>query len=333
MTSTNSSERRREDLTEIKGIGEATERWLNRSLDVWTYADLAARSTDEIEAGMKASGRSAPRSRIEQWLVRARELAGGPTDTPMRGEEYEGEQVPEKSDSKREQESWKPFATFVVEFQSRRLEGGTEEQRTVCQQHETAREETWFGVDCERACDWMLKQMGEQLRGMPEEELSAQPPTVDVSSAATNSVSVEAQSQAETPAALEITCVRAFQPKQSKSPRAVATAGENFSGTVSHKEPVSFELDFQLEGPDAIDLSKSRSRFSAEVYAYNRTTSTNQHLVVTDAGSTVSGELSYTMVLPESMLPTGTYRLDCFATLEGATAAKGYLKVPFLRVA
>ncbi|MCK4471724.1 MAG: hypothetical protein KAW49_08045, partial [Anaerolineae bacterium] len=73
----NSSYREDEDLTVIKGIGPARQQWLRESFNVRTYGDLAVLSADEIESRLKAEGRIASRSEIEQWIARAQELAAG----------------------------------------------------------------------------------------------------------------------------------------------------------------------------------------------------------------------------------------------------------------
>ena len=53
MTTTKSNEIQHDDLTVIKGIGEATQRWLREELKVFRLKDLAALSVDEIEAALR----------------------------------------------------------------------------------------------------------------------------------------------------------------------------------------------------------------------------------------------------------------------------------------
>lgn len=334
MTQTKSSQRRHDILSAIKGIGEATERSLNESLGVRTYEDLAACSIDDIEAGLKSSGRNTSRNQIEEWLAQARELAGIPTRLPRRGERPGREQESAERQSEFGEVGWKPIATFVVEFQSRTDGNGVEEQRTMCQQHETAKEETWPGIDCQRTCEWMLAQIEEHPTPLSEERPSLEMPTVAVPvSAATEEPSADARSAGSPPVTVEVTQVRAFQPLESETPRAVATAGGSFSGVVTGDEPVSFEVSFQIAGPAAMEIAECYSGFTAEVFAINRRNSVRERFSAPGPGSITVNESSYTMVLPESTLPSGMYRLECIATLEGAPPAKGYLNVPFLRVA
>ena len=67
----NLSDNSLDDLTMIKGIGPARQRWLKESLDVRTFGDLAALSADEIESRLKADRQIASRETIEAWIAQA----------------------------------------------------------------------------------------------------------------------------------------------------------------------------------------------------------------------------------------------------------------------
>jgi hypothetical protein len=334
MTPTKSSERRHDDLSAIKGIGEATERSLNEALGVRTYDDLADCSVDAIEAALKSSGRNTSRNQIEEWLVQARELAGVPARSARHEKRSGHEQRASEPEPVLGEASWEPLATFVVEFQSRTDANGIEERRTACQQHETAKEETWPGIDCERTCEWMLAQIEERREPMLDQTaVIERPGPASSASAAAEESSVDVVATGSPPVTVEVTQVRAFQPLDSETPRAVATAGENFSGVVARDEPVSFEVAFRIAGPSASEIAGSYSGFTAEVFAINRRNANRERISAPEPGSITVNDSSYTMVLPESTLPSGMYRLECIAILEGAHPAKGYLEVPFLRVA
>jgi hypothetical protein len=334
MTSTKSSERRHDDLSAIKGIGEATQRSLNEALGVRTYEDLATCSINVIEAELKSSGRNTSRNQIEEWLAQARELAGAPIRSMRREERPGREREAVEPQPALGEAHWKPIATFVVEFQSRTDASGIEERRTACQQHETAREQTWPGIDCERTCEWMLAQIEAHPKPVLDQLPTPEMPTPAESPfAAPERPSAGARSASSPPVTVEVTGVRAFQPLESETPRAVATAGGNFSGVVTPDEPVSFEVAFQIGGPTATEIADSYSGFTAEVFAVNRRNATRERIFAPGPGSIAVNESSYTMVLPELTLPSGMYRLECIATLVGVHPAKGYLEVPFLRVA
>jgi hypothetical protein len=70
----NTSNKKRDDLTEINGIGPVRQEWLRESLDVYTFRDLAVLSVDEIESRLKTEGKIISRSEIEAWIDQAQEL-------------------------------------------------------------------------------------------------------------------------------------------------------------------------------------------------------------------------------------------------------------------
>ena len=156
----------RDDLTVIPGIGPVRQRWLREALGVETYEDLAAFSADELEARMKAAGRSVSRSDIERWIGEAQRLASPePTEA---GDELVGNEAPEEAAP--EEEKWRPFASFVVEYQKRE-EG--EERRTTVHHMEEDKDASWPEIVRIELCQWMLEQIGEPAPDL-EEEMRAQ---------------------------------------------------------------------------------------------------------------------------------------------------------------
>lgn len=131
---------------------------------------------------------------------------------------------------------------------------------------------------------------------------------------------------------IEIIRVAAFQPERSTTPRSHADAGEKFTGTLSHAQPVVFEVTLKLGGERARERAISLSRFEIEVYAYNRSTSVGECIIAVERGCVQAGSLSYAMKLPAMRLASGTYRLECTVGLDNAPSAKGYIEIPYLRV-
>ena len=321
-------DKRTDDLTSIKGIGNATARSL-RKLEVRSFQDLATLSVDEVEAGLKrSSGRSIPRKQIKGWLAQARELA---PSAPSQVKASNGHGNAEKSKRSR-RGKWKPFATFVVEFQAREGGEGVEKRRTVCQQHETAKERKWPGLEGPRLAEWMLKQIDEEIEES-EQQAEVAAPRAD-SSTEKEEPSFEAQpasneETADLPVTMEITQIRMSQPPSGAS-RLIATSDEGFGGVLRSGEPVLFELSLELGGPAATEIARSRTRFNAEIYAHNRSTAADMNL--SEPSFTREGQLSYTAVLPAAELERGAYRLDCLATLDANPRHQSYLRVPVIRV-
>src|SRR5215203_3207972 len=95
-----------DDLTQIKGIGHSTQQWLRETFAIYEYQDLAELSATELEQKLKADGKIASRSRIEQWLIQAVDLDKTTTT-----------EKPAVDEITRSTASWKRVATFVVVFE------------------------------------------------------------------------------------------------------------------------------------------------------------------------------------------------------------------------
>lgn len=143
-----------DDLTTIKGIGESRQIWLRERFHVNTFADLAALSADTLEAQLKAEGKPISRQTIEGWILQAGQLA----------------QQPEDDTAKRETSAlteWRPFATFVIEFQQRMTESETEEVQITTHYIEkdrtnnlvTKETKEWPQFEQAAIFNWMLAQI------------------------------------------------------------------------------------------------------------------------------------------------------------------------------
>lgn len=323
-----------DDLKMIKGIGEATEHWLNESLGIYNYEQLAACPKSKIETKLKALGRTTGLNQLDEWISQARILA---SNAHHRAETTDIEVASKEATNS--DDNWEPYATFVVEFMSRKAADDSLEHRILCQQNETAKEEAWSGIKVKQLCQWMLSQIEVDNTLQPE---NSETQVDQKSSATADSPPVSAipepsenvKSAAMSDITVKIAEVRVFQPLESQTPCAVATAGGNFSGTVISDLPAMFEVSLRLEGTGASKLSVEPPQISAEILAYNRSTATSEHLIA-DATDNLSmeDELSYCLKLPESMLKLGVYRLDCMASVAGVPMSTDYLKIPCLQVA
>lgn len=144
------------ELSEISGIGDARARWLEATFGIRTVSDLAAVSPEELEHKLKAEGKGPVSLKtIEGWVEQAKALVA-----KEQGEL--GDPAPrERSQAIRARESpeWKPFGSFVVEFQSRTDDRAGEDWRTVVHYLEEDRNEAWAGLECDQLCSWMIQQL------------------------------------------------------------------------------------------------------------------------------------------------------------------------------
>ena len=144
------------ELHEISGIGPARARWLEESLDVRTLQDLADLSPREVERRLERAGGNKPaRSTIEAWVAEAQKH--------LAEEESKVEPTVPGRPKSRRKETWKPVASFVVEFQSRA--GGEASEppaarwRTAAHHVEEDRDEAWPGWDFGALGGWMADQL------------------------------------------------------------------------------------------------------------------------------------------------------------------------------
>jgi hypothetical protein len=327
-----------DDLMTIKGIGRARQQWLKESLGVRTFGDLAALSADEIETRLKAAGQVISRSEIKRWIAQAQELAadslsqmeltGAETGEEAAFPLAQSEPSPQLAVSARaaageiansppKEGEWQPFASFVVEFQARQVEGRAAERRTTVHYMEADRSKTWPGTEGEHLCRWMLDQVGEraQRRTEPEE---GRP--------------VEARRAAGPPVTVEITQIQAFQPPKTRAPIGIGRAGQPFSGFVRSDEPFELVVSFALAGPAAPEIAKKQVTYRAQFYARRRPTGERAHLGDTEPGALVEGDLAYTTRLPQASLGPGVYRLWALVTLQSTPPSMGQFEVPLLQV-
>ena len=156
------------ELSEISGIGQARARWLEEALGVRTLRDLAALSPEEVERKLKrAGGNKPPRSTIDAWVAEAK------AHLADEGSEVEPS-VPGRPKSRRA-ETWKPVASFVVEFQSRIGSEASEPPaarwRTAAHHVEEDRDEAWPGWDFDALGRWMADQLPMGPRTAAAEEV------------------------------------------------------------------------------------------------------------------------------------------------------------------
>jgi len=337
----NSSDKEYEDLTVIKGIGPARQRWLREAINVRTIPELAAISADGLETQLKAAGQVASRNEIEKWLTQARELAGvtepaSPQDIAPYEEELGGvandladvneslpqDLYPENSETGRKdrpsagKDGWKPFASFVVEFQVRRLVGQAQEQQTTVHYMEADKSKTWPGLEAGQLCQWMLAQVTEKRN--PVSKLVE--PSVEVKPVLSPTVTVA------------VNRIQAFQPPKAKTPIGSSQAQQPFPGIINGDEPFGLEVSFGLVGMAAADLVKKYPSYQAQFYARSMSTGVRLHLGDTQPNTLTEVKLNYTAMLPEATLPSGMYRLETLVMLQGAPIGPGYLEIPMLQV-
>jgi hypothetical protein len=304
----------------LKGIGPARQRWLRETLNVRTYRDLADLSIDELESRLKDVGQIPSRSDIARWIAQAQELAAAAELAP------ESELGPVKPEDSGEgarpagmEAEWMPFASFVVEFQSRNVEGRVAEHRTTAHHMETHADADWPGLESVKLSQWMLEQIRDKVLSTEEELFEPIPPAV-------------APPPARPSLVIEIAQVRVFQPPDAKEPTGIGEAGQPFSGFIKSDQPFALEASIKIYKPIGVDASTIGVTYRAQFYGRNLSTGKTLSLGNTEPGTIVEDKLDYIVVLTNAILPQGMYRLQALVTLQGVLAVPGLLEVPFIQV-
>lgn len=301
-----SSEKPYDNLTEITGIGPARQQWLREALGVRTYEDLAALAVEDVESRLRADGQIPSRAAIEKWLRQARELAAA---------------APAEANSPVGEDGWKPFASFVVEFQVRERLGQARQRRTAVHYMEEDRGASWPGIEHKRLCRWMVDQIHDEV------ELELEEPEAAPGEPAPGPPTERIRPR------LEIRQLRIFQPPAAGTPGQVVDAGRVFAGRVRGSEPFALEVDVELTGPAAAGVARRQVKCTAAAYAYDEAGGRSIHLGNSDPRALQPEDHTYTFALPQATLPPGSYRL--LVLIQPPSAAvmlPDYIEVPVFTV-
>lgn len=348
----NLNDRNLDDLTMIKGIGSARQRWLKESLDVRSFGDLAALSADEIESRLKADKQIASRETIEAWIAEADQHTSKAKRTGKRTRAVKGTKTREEDkapaqeketaspltnsiegdDGGKEQspvgkEDWKPFASFVVEYQERMVEGQAIEYRTTAHHMEADIGTNWPGIEGEKHCRWMLEQLGDRISPVLTQESVSLEEEHPAQERAAEAISV-----ARSPVKVEITQIRAFQPARADNPVGTGKPDEPFNGHLRGYEPFALEILFNIMGEAAAELTREHVVFRARAYVQDQSTGKSIHLGDVEPGTLVRDKLFYAARLPDVTLPTGVYRLFALVTLQAGSVSPNFAIVPEFKV-
>jgi hypothetical protein len=267
-------EKRLDDLTVIKGIKDVRQAWLREQLQVMTYADLAALSVEQIVLALRADGRSVARKTVEFWIKTAADLMDERVETavsqpkPLRLTE------------------WQPFASFVVEFQERKLAGQPKTQRTKVHYMEADEGMYWPDLAHAELAAWIKKQVGETTVAPPMQ------------------VEPVAERPLPIPEPIEASVSRllAWQPLQATEPQLLYEAERPFWGYLHAEQPFSLTIELLLD-----NVPEGETAVAAELHARNLSTGVNVPLPLT-MESLSGGQNGATAVLSEGVLPAGYYR-------------------------
>lgn len=289
----NTKNKKYDDLTSIKGIGSTRQEWFRNKLGVHTYQHLAALAPEKILSQLKSEGMIASQGEVERWISQAHRLA-----------EHKENSSPS---------DWKPFASFVVEFQSREGKNGSKELCTTVQHMEADKEEIWTGIETERLCQWMRDQVGQDSRSLETPQHEGIP--------------------ALKPLSIAVQRVQVFQPPQAEYPIATSEPGQAFHGIIKSDQLFDLLETFSIRGLDPGDLQQASIPYFVQFYARKLPSGDWIHLGNTDRETLLEGQERYSVVLPEISLSVGVYTLDIITRLESKPPVFKRHQMPMLHVA
>jgi hypothetical protein len=307
------------DLTQLRGIGVVRKRWLN-AVGIATIADLAQASADTIDAQAKRDGHTLSRDELDEWITQARlhhvQASLAQAEAPPMVEAAPGDCNPLAREqgavaSDPDLAPWESFASFKVDYQTRQVNGATE-QRLVTYHLETDDRESWADFGTDLVVQWMRDRM-EAVQPL----LQVEPPIIPAAAA---------------PGIAEITQLRVMQLQHMSLPMVADRQSPIFPDALQTTEPFALEVSLQFAGLPETDPAPP-AIYRVECFAHNIATETTDSLGEVTAHLTPDNHSAHQVLLPSLLLPQpGTYRLKVLVTPQHGSAALGQFKVPMLQV-
>lgn len=305
----------RDDLQQIKGIGQAIEQALN-SFHIYCYLDLVDFTPDSLADLLKAKIPSISPHRIknDDWLGQAQVLAASQQKSESPQPEADDAPVPSaksqgKNVDKVPHKNWRELADFFVSFGYAVDSEGKERLQTKVHHSQADKLVRWEGVALDQLVNWMLTQANLPLPTAKE-------------------TSVEADRQLKTTSSRPVT-EEAFLElsnlwvSEVKTP--VPTGGQQQSALLRA------ESHLNLSGQAAIRLTNNQLPYIIELFLVD--TKTNQSkLVTSDSGQLAPGKLDYKIQQDFDIPSVGRYQFFIIARLLPPGTAATHLQGPIIRV-
>ena len=342
-------DRKYDDLKKISGIGKVKKQWLFDSLGVYTYRTLAALSPSKALKQLEADGHNVSEEDIGGWIQEAQDKLA-------------------KKRNRKKQDEWRPFAAFIVEFQTCQGEDCLGEKQTTVHHMEGNKSQSWPGLENKQLCQWMLVQLGEELpkdtnkkehtaatesKLSPEKEATPEPGTTAVESTSKQTDDLSTQSEIEEdeskqsklvetkpkssathsqpPTTIKVEEIRLRQPPSMDMPLCSTIHNRPFLYSVLGNEPFSLEAIFSLTKTFR-EIGQQDVSYHAAFYACERSSGKKMFLGETEHKTLSLKETRHPISLPELLLLPGIYRLQALITLNTMPASRGYLESPLLEV-
>ncbi len=211
-------------------------------------------------------------------------------------------------------EAWGKFASFTIEFQTRKGEGYSEQQ-AILHHVETDTMEAFPTIDAEVIQQWMLKRLGDSLKD--------------------NLVQAHGEETAQETVGVEISQLRVIRLSGIDKPETQMIADNAhplFSDAIQKDEPFMLEVSLKVVG-DTASFAERQFVYRAQCVAYNLATRLSTDLGDITTHISDDDQVAQVALFPEMILQQpGIYRLKVWVTLQNSSALPGYFKVPMLQV-
>jgi len=308
-----------DDLTKIKYIGPKLQSWLREKLQIRTYKDLAALSVEEIQEQLRADGTPVAEFKIKSWINQARELALDAEEEveamPAIGEPA-GSRTGGRSAKLKKAGDWKEFASFMVYFESREI-NGEREKRIKVSHLEEDKSAVWTELTAEHFL-WMLDQAGEGPYPAASQQTSGEQPEPE-----------ETQPIAE--AKVKVSEIRLYQPAKAKKPLATSN-GKSKEQKIKAGKPFALEVLFSIGGEAAESVVKQGATYSAQIVAKETKTKVGTDLGGSQPEALVKGTFDYSVRMPEMTLDPGVHQLWAMVKVRAQNTIPNFLEGPLVEV-
>ncbi len=312
-----------DDLTRIKDIGLARQKWLNEH-GIHTYAELAGADPNWICEQLKNEGKPVPVSLelVRCWMEEASTMAAAP---PLSEPSTNVIPIQPQNLLPPTEDGWEEFASFYVSYQHKRqVEHPTLRTqvvyRTYADHIEANDNQQWEGIEGENLCSWIMSHVDTIVN---ENHLAAVP-------LATSSGKPSSITHSVKPGEIRIVGIRVHDPVGGL---AIASAGELFKGAVHSQQPLTFNfsLEYQADNKGTKAVDAWDCRLSLYIYEMpgDKLVLKSQEISrrLSESEQTHSVETIVTL-----HIPAGLYRIRAVAALANQTPVLGVIDVPLLQI-
>ena len=314
----NRKNRAYDDLTKIKYIGPKLQSWLREKLNVQTYSDLANLSTGRIQMQLKADKKSVVNYKLEIWLEEAKELASSESVVEEPNEFCNSQhhnKLRKGNDKKTNASDWREYASFMVYFEAREV-NGKQEKHIKVSYLEGDKSKVWKELTAEHFL-WMLNQAGEG-------------PFLNLSMIEDQPELEKTEIVEEEKAEVKVNQIRLYQPPEAKKPLAVSN-DKSKHPNINAGEPFTLEVNFSLDGEAAKSIVEQQASFNVQAIAHETKTKLGTDLGISQPELFVDGTFEYSIRTPEATLSPGEHQLWSIVTVQAANAIPSFLEGPSVR--